>query len=436
MEGTIYQNIIVGLVLFLGGIVFYLLRRLRVLEVKAREADRLLTLRGRLTREIAHEIKNPISAILCSVETLNLILRDKLEGTEKEMLHGIKDYGDTLLRLVTDFLEVSMTESGVTKVDPTPLALSTVVPGVCSLLKSVAARKSIDLDIKGDGSCMIVHADERHLKQILFNLIQNAIKFTPAGGTITVQMMSDPDLQLMTIGIHDTGIGIPPDKVEKLFELYERLEDEHDDVGGYGVGLYLCKLLVELSGGAITVESVEGVGSSFFVTFPGYVVAVEDQELSEGERIEASAHTFHGERLLVLDDIDGQLQTVEPLLHACGAVVDTVNDAIDAIEMLGKHDYDVLFVNGEFDGGVGYEIPSLIRKDLANPGLDIVVAARNNALSERALERGANRTVLKPFSVPSMLESIARSMRLRKKEPLPRVLELDTDTLDEESMHQ
>lgn len=392
-------------------------RRVRELEIKAGEADRLLQLRGTLSREIAHEIKNPISAILCSVETLDLLLRDQISGTQHQILRGIKDYGDSLLHLVSDFLEVSMAESGVTKVEKEPLALAQIVPGVCSLLRSVAARKSITLDSKGDPRAMVIEADPRHLKQILFNLIQNAIKFTPEGGNITVQTVVDPAEELVTIAVHDTGCGIPDDKIESMFQLYERVENPAHDVEGYGVGLYLCKLLVELSGGTISVESVEGVGSSFYITFPCYRIQ-DSIEASDKirEAVVSDAQPFKGERLLVLDNNDGHCKSMETLLLACGAMVETVNDAIDAIELLSTHHYDLLFINGEFDGGVGYELPRLIRKDLGNAQLNIVVVAKNARLSRKALERGANQVVLKPFSGKVVLDSIVSSMSSKEKE--------------------
>ena len=162
--------------------------KIRVLEAKADEMKKKIQLRGQLAGEIAHEIKNPITAIQCSAETLELMLSDQIPPELSKSLRYIREYSDYLLRLLSDFLEVSRCEAGVNLPRPEVINLGETVEAVTGLLRSYAMKKHIIIEVAQAHLDARVWADSRHVKQILFNLIHNALKFTPDNGKVAVEI--------------------------------------------------------------------------------------------------------------------------------------------------------------------------------------------------------------------------------------------------------
>jgi signal transduction histidine kinase len=246
------------------------------LERQINDLKRILKFRGNLASEIAHEIKNPITAILCSAETLDLILADKLDDNQRLTLRYIKEYGDNLHKLVSDFLDLSRAEAGNMDSRPDKVNLSSAVQSVVGLLQAIASRKGIKLLNQTEGKDFYVFCDPVHLKQILFNLIHNGIKFTKKSGQITVSCTKAAESKKVLISVEDNGAGISEEKLKTLFDPYVKYEGAVKETllitesgvpqTGVGIGLAICKSLVELAGGHIKVSSVPGKGSIFSFT--------------------------------------------------------------------------------------------------------------------------------------------------------------------------
>lgn len=243
------------------------------LEKQVSDLQRILKFRGNLASEIAHEIKNPITAILCSAETLDMILADKLDEDQRLTLRYIKEYGDNLHKLVSDFLDLSRAEAGNMDYSPRKVDLAQTVQSVMGLLEASAARKGVVLKNLTPGKNVCVHSDPVHLKQILFNLIHNAIKYTKKGGEVTVNCTKAAEQRRVQISVEDNGDGISQEKLDTLFDPYVKYENARDETviiteagvpqQGTGIGLAICKSLVELGGGQIKVSSVVDQGSIF-----------------------------------------------------------------------------------------------------------------------------------------------------------------------------
>ena len=233
-------------------------REMVELQQKLAKAERRLKQRGDLANEIAHEIKNPITAILCSADTLDLLIGKDLDKNHRQTLRYIREYGDNLLRLVSDFIDLSRAESGQIRARPEGIQLLPVAESIMGLLKANADMKSIDLNIQQVDERLYAYVDPKHFKQILFNLVHNAIKFTEPGGEVRIDLQSGFPNKTVSISVQDNGVGIPEHQIPRLFNLYARFENETESEidTGVGLGLALCKELAELAGGELAIGRV------------------------------------------------------------------------------------------------------------------------------------------------------------------------------------
>lgn len=398
---------------FLILILLSVLSQLRKLRLHVSAHERALRQRGELASEIAHEIKNPLTAILCSAETLDLLIGDSIDPTHRKSLSYIREYGDQLLKLVSDFLDVSSTESGNMGSQPESVVIAPVVESIVGLLEANAIRKKISIKIliPEEGACAFV--DPKHLKQILFNLIHNAIKFTEPGGEIRVAVeteFSNPELR---ISVRDNGVGMSKRDLERVFQLYARYDGRGTarDVGT-GLGLALCKSLAKLAGGSIAVESELGVGSAFTVLLPAREAVEYRSAVLEG--MSGTPRTFEakpllGQFFLVLDSDTGSRESIANLLEAWGARVDCIEQAQHAVEAAKTQNYTAIMIDDSIDGGDPYELASLIRKNLSSEETKIIVATRDPLGSDKAGQSSADKCVEKPLSGDRLLTSILKS---------------------------
>lgn len=218
--------------------------------------------RGLLANELAHEIKNPIAAILCSVETLDLVLGDSIDKDHRKSFKYIKEFSQALLRQISDFIDVTRAEGGTLSAYPTDVDLKGTIDSVAGLLSSSAIQRRIKVNFEKDDSLSWVYADSRHVKQIIFNLLHNAIKFTNPGGTVEVSIEASHENSMIVVVVRDSGIGIPTEKLSRVFDPYARISEEKQGEEGVGLGLTLAKALTELNGGTIRIDSVLGVGTT------------------------------------------------------------------------------------------------------------------------------------------------------------------------------
>ncbi|RMG40499.1 MAG: hybrid sensor histidine kinase/response regulator [Candidatus Dadabacteria bacterium] len=385
---------------------FYYKKRLGAFHCSLKKLRRALKDRGDLANEIAHEIKNPITAILCSAETLDLLIGEEIDPMHRQSLRFIKEYGDNLLRLVSDFLDLSRAESGNISASPEMVVVKDVVESVAGLLRSNAMRKQINLRVLITDWELKAYVDPRHIKQVVFNLVHNAIKFTPVGGEVQVEVKSCFPAGEVNISVKDNGPGIPEEKAEKIFNPY--ISDGTSDAGA-GIGLALCKHLVELAGGRIKLESKEGLGSSFEVFIPA-VRDLRGVAIDDSQEIDVtSQRPLEGQRFLIVDENVGAREAVARLLEAWGAMVDRVSLAAEAVAAVGRKKYTTILIDDSVDGLHCFELARLIREDCRDQDLKIIVAARSQHDRAEIKKAGINRCISKPFNGKALFSSVAWS---------------------------
>ncbi len=384
-------------------------RRVCDLQRKVLDAERLLRLRGNLASEIAHEIKNPISAILCSAETLDLLIGKDLAEEHRISLRYIKEYGDNLLQLLSDFLDVSMAESGHVKARADSVQINQAVNSVLGLLESNAFKKRVKLRQLCAEENLIAFIDPKHLKQIIFNLVHNAIRFTPEGGEVQVVTERAFPSPFVTVYVRDNGSGIPNQELPGLFDLYARYEGNQPSTGaGVGLGLALCKSLIELAGGQISVTSEVNVGTSFELKIPAPIGLESQASLAEAQ-IDSAGQPLLGQKFLVVDQDIGARESVARLIEAWGGMVDRVALAADAIEALTRKSYDAVMIDSDIDEGYGCEVARILKSELELENTTIILSTSSAEKHKEALQSGADRCIEKPFNGKALLGSLVKS---------------------------
>jgi signal transduction histidine kinase len=214
---------------------------------------------------MSHELRTPLNAIIGFSEVLLERMFGEINAKQKEYLQDILSSGRHLLSLINDILDISKVEAGRMELQPGPVDLRFVLQNAVNLVRERATRQGISVAVDVDAAIGTIEADERRVKQILFNLLSNALKFTPAGGGVTVTAARIADT--VQISVRDTGIGIRSEDQDRIFEEFQQA-GPGKAVEGTGLGLALAKRFVEMHGGRIWVDSVVGTGSVFTFTLP------------------------------------------------------------------------------------------------------------------------------------------------------------------------
>ena len=244
----------------------YLSENAKKEKTRAETAEQRERLKMDLVSALAHDIKNPLGIIMGYAE----ILMDELVGrSEKkanlETLEHIQDNAQRIVNLVTGFLEASKAEAGKISVEEHPVQLNALIREVAQQQMGELRKKSISLDVELDDTLPTIMGDKAQLDRVFWNLVGNAIKFTPAGGKIKVSSRRDDGH--VCVAVKDTGIGIPPDELPLLFSQFRRLKGSAK-IEGTGLGLFIVKTIIEAHKGTVQAESGHGQGSTFSVRVP------------------------------------------------------------------------------------------------------------------------------------------------------------------------
>jgi len=246
------------------------------LRVANEDLKRLDEVKTTFFSMINHEMRNPLHSILGYAQ---LLARERsLTDDDEEMLQGIMENGQRLLDLVNNILDISRMEDGRLDIVPEEMDLRAAVEKAMACMEPMARRKRITVSLDMPRTVPDVHADLNRVLQILINLLSNAIKYTPETGRVWISCRGRSLSSMVEISVKDNGIGIPAERLSKVFQRFSRLErEEMRHVVGTGLGLFISKGLVEAHGGEIWVESEEGRGSCFAFTLP----AVRGASISE-----------------------------------------------------------------------------------------------------------------------------------------------------------
>ncbi len=232
-----------------------------------RKLQELEKLRDDLTHMIIHDLRTPLTSVMMGMQTLEVV--GEMNDEQREMMNIALSGGETLLGMINDLLDIVKMESGSLKLDYAVLDVPKLISSAIDQVASLLHEKKLTLEQQIETDSFVAHGDENKLRRTLVNLLGNAIKFTPSGGTVTMQVKSDETEQALLFSVTDTGEGIPAEWQTRIFEKFSQVESrQHGHKASTGLGLTFCKLAVEAHGGQIGVDSVHGKGSTFSFTVP------------------------------------------------------------------------------------------------------------------------------------------------------------------------
>jgi signal transduction histidine kinase len=235
-------------------------------ERKSAELEAASRHKSEFLANMSHELRTPLNAIIGFSEVLSERMFGDLNEKQEDYLKDIHSSGTHLLALITDILDLSKIEAGRMELEPTAFHLPTALDNALTLVRERAGRRGIALRMNAHELIDQVEADERKVRQVVLNLLSNAIKFTPEGGRIEVAAV--PRDGFVEVSVSDTGVGIAPEDQETIFEEFRQVGTAEKKAEGTGLGLTLCRKLVDLHGGKIWVKSQLGAGSTFTFTLP------------------------------------------------------------------------------------------------------------------------------------------------------------------------
>ncbi|MEM7374006.1 MAG: response regulator [Bacteroidota bacterium] len=388
--------------------------------VQAREiADESRKSKEKFLANMSHEIRTPIGGI---IGLARLLGETNLDEEQQETLGLIKRASDSLLNIINDILDLSKIEAGKFHLESIDFNVKETMQAVVSLLKGKVEEKNLDLRYKIPSNVpKWLIGDPHRLNQILLNLIGNAIKFTTQGYIeirIKVLEYRQRD-QLVEFRVKDTGIGIPKDRLDAIFESFSQASsDTSRKFGGTGLGLTITQKLVELHGGSITVESEVGEGSEFIFTL------VCGKSERKQETIEEKVNPFEleglkGKRILLVDDNKVNRLVGRKTLHRWQTEVSLAEDGQIALNLALEEEFDLILMDLQMPNMNGYEATKAIRRLEGNPNQDVPIIALTAAVligeKEKALAAGTNAVQTKPFDPSQLYETMLSLIQAREE---------------------
>ncbi len=392
--------------------------------IRAREeAERASKVKSEFLANMSHEIRTPMNAILGFASLLEKATTDPLQ---REYIAAIRSGGQTLLQLINDILDLSKLEAGKMRLQYEPAELQTFVEEVRMFLSERASSKGIELRTEVVGTVpTAVEIDTVRLRQILFNLVGNAIKFTDRGW-VTIRVFGTPSGNgqwRLIFEVEDTGIGIPADQLDAIFEAFQQVEGQSTrKYGGTGLGLTICKRLTELMGGTISVRSTVGSGSVFTVTLP----AVREVTIEGIPTRSMSTHatvTFGGAVVVVVDDVESNRALLRLYFEHHGAVVHEAASADEAERLIATVEPQAVFTDIQMPVRSGIDLAERLRGDQRWASIPLVaVTASPITCQEHAALFDC--VLLKPVTLETFLEAACNV--------LPHHLEEQSQSSDDE----
>ncbi|QDM15705.1 GAF domain-containing hybrid sensor histidine kinase/response regulator [Tardiphaga sp. vice278] len=374
------------------------------------EAEQANSVKSEFLARMSHEIRTPLN---CIIGFSDLILDSyKDDHILGHRLRLIQRDGEVLLTVVNDILDFSMMESGEIKLSATPISLPELVGSVADILSGIAQQKGIELRLElQQGLPEFVTGDEKRLRQVLLNLAGNAVKFTDTGfASIRVDCESVSDQHVrVRFFVEDSGIGILPSRQSGLFKQFSQIDGSITRrFGGSGLGLVICKQIVEAMGGDIGMESRAGGGSTFW-----FVLSLPVAEFTHLRPQETKAlYSGHTQlKLLLVEDLEVNQELIKAVLEGLGHQIDVASNGAEAIEMIQSVRYDLVFMDIQMPVVDGLTATRAIRNSDHESRAVPIIAMTANVLPKQIIafkDAGMDDHVGKPFKLAEIVSVIAR----------------------------
>lgn len=386
------------------------LSQLQDTNLRLEEANRH---KSRFLSSMSHELRTPMNAILGFTDLLKGLFFGPLNEKQSAYVEQVERSGRHLLSLINDLLDMAKIDAGAMDVAIEPFPPDECVNATVSMLNAQIRHKKLTVEIETAKSVSLIYGDLRKCKQIMLNLLSNALKYTGEGGRIIIKTELDR-AEGIRISVSDTGIGIPPEEHEKIFSEFHQTDRARDEqLGGTGIGLALTKRLVELHGGKIGVESEVGKGSRFWFTLP-----------QDGKRAALMGETKDGEtqvglarekRILVVEDNEINLAMILDMLSLHGHRVVVARNGVEAIDLAKTHSPELILMDIRMPVMDGLEATRRLRAMEQFKELPIVAltASAGSDSEEMCLAAGCSAHLPKPVQTKQLFEMLDRYLVTR-----------------------
>ena len=397
-----------------------LIRQNRALEeaiAVAQAADSANQAKSDFLANMSHEIRTPMNAILSVAQLLELT---QIDDEQRDLLNILKSNGSKLLTLIDDVLDLSKIEARELKLEEREFTLESLIDNLTDSFLPQAQAKSLELNTHLDPNLpKRFRGDDFRLQQVLGNLVSNALKFTQQGAidiAIALESLTttaNPASVVVRFSVKDTGIGIPQQQIDKLFQPFTQADNSTTrQYGGTGLGLTISRRIVELMGGTIGLNSAVGYGSTFWFTLPLEVIIHAEATSSEAtDTAIPDKKSPQSISILVVEDYPDNLELILFMLDGSGYQTDSVNNGREAVERLAQQDYDLVLMDCQMPVMDGYQATQIIREGEGSGRHTTIIGLTANAMSsdrQKCLDAGMDDYLSKPIDFGMLLEMIQK----------------------------
>ena len=384
------------------------------LRLANQELGRAMRLKDEFLASMSHELRTPLTGILGMAEILQLGTYGELNAKQDRAAGIIQDSGRHLLELINDMLDLSKIEAGMLELEIQPLALEDICQASLQLVKGMAGKKRQQISLAMTPPNIAIQADGRRLKQMLVNLLSNAIKFTPEAGPIGLQVRADPAEQQVRLTVWDTGVGIAPQDLERLFQPFVQLNTGPNNYqAGTGLGLVMVKRLAELHGGGVSVTSAPGQGSRFTIALP-WQPEPPDLEVADADGSDRQAlpvlPNADSYVILLAEDTQANILLIGDFLENLGCHTIFAANGYQALERAQECHPDLILMDVLMPEMDGLSAIRLLRQDpdFATTPIIALTALAMPGDRERCLAAGASDYLTKPVRLAQLGEMIRK----------------------------
>jgi len=393
------------------------------------EAERANLAKSEFLSRMSHELRTPMNSILGFAQLMNM---GELVPAHKKGVDHILKSGKHLLDLINEVLDLSRIEAGELSISIEPVQLSGIVTETMDVVKSLAAAKNITFEFPESSDCdLFVKADRQKLKQVLLNLLSNAVKYNRISGSVKVECVTDRRQNAETrliasvpsptasrptirISITDTGKGIAPEYIEKMFNPFERIGAEVSEVEGTGLGLAVSKKLIEAMNGTIGVESEPGIGSTFWIELMQSESQIDHHE-RKGSFIRPETESVVSGTLLYIEDNVSNIQLVEQILGMHRPQISLITEMYGkrTVQLATDYQPDLILLDLDLPDIHGSEVLKLLLTNNKTKSIPVFILSADavNSQIEKLMKAGAKNYLTKPIDVLEFLSKVDEVMK-------------------------
>lgn len=392
------------------------------LETALKKAEEASLAKTRFLNNMSHDIRTPMNVILGYAQLMEEELKEKDLPETKEHLEKLQQSGKLLLSIINNVLDMARIESGKMEIDESYSRIEDLRQSVFTVFDAEARKKKIAFRYSVNVEHEHVLTDVTKVKEIFVNILSNAMKYTPSGGSVTVSLeelpCDEPGYMIVRTRVSDTGIGMSQDYLTRIFEAFTREKNTtRSKIAGTGLGMSIVKRYVDLLGGTIQVESELGKGSTFTVTLKHKIADESFYENRKIENPETGTEILEGRNILIAEDNDLNAEIAEAILKRAGLKTERVVNGIQCVNMITKmpaDTYDMILMDIQMPEMDGYEAARAIRQlpDREKACIPIIAMTANAFEEDKkdAMAAGMNGHMAKPIQVEQLLSMLAEMM--------------------------